>query len=193
MALGEAVKIWAECPFQMATLVEELPMLLLRMVRAFGRTLGSRAEEKCTGWVGQRNVPRFPNFVCAKFRAWSTGDRFHCRSSRMTCLRQRRLEGSIWICHLAEQGPHILAVATFALKTFLPTLAPSKIRRSFQELFSKRSPEKLLILDPLPRPVRPTGTALSHWQHHKRCSGGPTLGGFGSASNVTIPGETFCA
>ena len=50
-----------------------------------------------------------------------------------------------------------------------------------------------LILDPLPRPVRPTGTALSHWQHHKRCSGGPTLGGFGSASNVTIPGETFCA
>ena len=34
-----------------------------------------------------------------------------------------------------------------------------------------------LILDPLPRPVRPTGTALSHWQHHKRCSGGPTLGG----------------
>jgi len=41
MALGEAVNKLAECPFEMASLVEELPMLLLWMVWAFGRTLGS--------------------------------------------------------------------------------------------------------------------------------------------------------
>ena len=40
MALGEAVNKLAECPFEMASL-EELPMLLLWMVWAFGRTLGS--------------------------------------------------------------------------------------------------------------------------------------------------------
>ena len=36
--LGEAVNKLAECPFEMASLVEELPMLLLWMVWAFGRT-----------------------------------------------------------------------------------------------------------------------------------------------------------
>ena len=47
MALAKAVKKLADCPFEMATLVEELPMLLLWMDWAFGRTLGSTVSRSC--------------------------------------------------------------------------------------------------------------------------------------------------
>ena len=47
MALAKAVKKLAECPFEMATLVKELPMLLLWMDWAFGRTLGSTVSRSC--------------------------------------------------------------------------------------------------------------------------------------------------
>jgi len=48
--------------------------------------------------------------------------------------------------HLAEQGPHILAVvATFALKTFLLTLAPSEDTPQLPGTVAKKVTERVEI------------------------------------------------